>query len=292
MTLMPSADPRACGPAPADEVLRHFPALLAETGLKLNAENEAAEWFRLAAGWNPGDIKPLYWLGKKALEAENVHGALELFYAAVDRPPAIGLVATDNHTVRRNALALVVLCEMRLFGAEKAPRGRECLRELIAGGLGNFPLDPRVPWEFLLAADSPADAERYALAYLDLFPGDTALWEDLVEHLFAAGRHGEVLEIYAQTPILRLRSGVLEAFRAKSGESCGKSVEETYAAYRDALRLFPEDPTLLVYFSDFVNHNKLYARCYADLKAMPKPSETVRDFLRQIEALGYGGQAL
>jgi hypothetical protein len=68
-------------------------------------------------------------------------------------------------------------------------------------------------------------------------------------------------------------------------------VEETYAAYRDALRRFPEDPTLLVYFSDFVNHNKLYARCYADLKAMPKPSETMQDFLRQIEALGYGGQA-
>jgi tetratricopeptide (TPR) repeat protein len=291
MTLMPSADPRACGQAPADEVLRHFPALLAETCVKLGSDGEAAEWFRLAAGWNPNDIKPLYWLGKKALESENVHGALELFYAAVDRPLTVGLVATDNHTVRRNALALVVLCETRLFGAEKAPRGRECLRELIAGGLKNFPLDPRVPWEFLLAADSPADAERYARAYLDLVPGDTALWEDLVEHLFASGRHAEVLEVFDQTPLLRRRSGVLEAFRAKSGDASGKPLEETYAAYRDALRLFPEDPTLLVYFSDFVNHNKLYARCYADLKTMPKPSETMRDFLRQIETLGFGGQA-
>ncbi|HKP97818.1 MAG TPA: glycosyltransferase [Fibrobacteria bacterium] len=289
LSLMPSSDPRACGQAPADEVLRHYPALLGETCLKLDAENEAGEWFRLAAGWNPGDIKPLYWLGKKALEAENVHGALEFFYAAVDRPVTIGRVATDNHTVRRNALALVVLCEMKLFGAEKAPRGRECLRELIAGGLRNFPLEPRVPWEFLLAADSPADAECYARAYLDLVPGDTAMWEDLIEHLFAAARHREVLEIFAQRPALGGRSGVLDAFRAKSAESTGLPVEEVYGFYREALRLFPEDPTLLVYFSDFVNHNRLYARCYADLKSLARPSETVRDFLRQIEALGYGG---
>ncbi|MEO7426076.1 MAG: glycosyltransferase, partial [Fibrobacteria bacterium] len=289
LSLLPSADPGACGNAPGDEVLRHFPALLGETCLKLNAETEAAEWFRIAASWNPDDIKPLYWLGKKALEGGNVHGALEFFYAAVDRPLVIGKVATDNHTVRRNALALVVLCETRLFGAEKAPRGRECLRELIAGGLRNFPLDPRVPWDFLRAADSDADAECYARAYLDLVPTDTAMWEDLIEHLFARKRHREVLEAFAQRPALCLRSGVLEAFRAKCGEASGWKPEETYAVYREALRRFPEDPTLLVYFSDFVNHNKLYARCYADLKSLDRTSETVRDFLRQIEAMGYGG---
>ncbi|MDB5047411.1 MAG: glycosyl transferase family 2 [Fibrobacteres bacterium] len=291
LSLMPSAEARACGDAPADEVLRHYPALLGETCVKLNAEEEAGEWFRLAAGWNPNDIKPLYWLGKKALEAGNVHGALEFFYAAVDRPVTIGRVATDNHTVRRNALALVVLCEMQLFGAEKAPRGRECLRELIAGGLRNFPLEPRVPWDFLRAADSHADAECYARAYLDLAPGDTSMWEDLLEHLFAANRHREVLEIFTQRPQLCGRSGVLEAFRAKCGESTGRATEEIYAVYREALRKFPDDPTLLVYFSDFVNHNKLYARCYADLKTLARPSETVRDFLRQIEAMGFGGVA-
>ena len=37
-----------------------------------------------------------------------------------------------------------------------------------------------------------------------------------------------------------------------------------------------------------MNHNKLYARCYADLKSLERPSETVRDFLRQMEDLGYG----
>ena len=289
LSLLPSRDARACGPAPADEVLRHFPALLAETCLKLAADAEAGEWFRLAAAWNPGDIKPLYWLGKQALAENNVHGALEFFYAAVDRPLTIGKVATDNHTVRRNALALVVLCEMQLFGAEKAPRGRECLRELIAGGLRDFPLDARVPWDFLRAAGSDADAECYARAYLDIDPDDTPMWEDLIEFLFAADRHRDVLEIFAQRPALCRRSGVLEAFRAKCGESCGQAVDGTYAVYREALRLFPEDPTLLVYFSDFVNHNKLYARCYADLKALARPSETVREFLRQIETLGLGG---
>jgi uncharacterized protein (UPF0276 family) len=65
-------------------------------------------------------------------------------------------------------------------------------------------------------------------------------------------------------------------------------MDEIYALYRDAVRKFPEDPTLLVYFSEFVNHNRLYARCYADLKTITRPSETVRDFLRQMEALGFG----
>lgn len=292
LAFMPSADPRACGAPPADEVLRHFPTLLAETCAKQGADAEAAEWFRLAAEWNPSDIKPLYWLGKRALAGQNVHGALEYFYAALDRPVAVGRVATDNHTVRRNALALVVLCEMQLFGADKAPRGRQCLRELIDGGLKDLPLDPRVPWEFLRAAGSDpeaeADAERYARAWLKLAPGDIALWEDLAEMLLTAGRHGHVLELFTHNPSLRMRSGVLEAFRAKSGESEGESVERVYAIYRDALARFPDDPTLLVYFSDFVNNNKLYSRCYSDLKALPRPSETMRDFLRQMESLGYG----
>ena len=288
LRFLPAAQPRACGSPPADEVLKHFPTLVAETCLKLGADAEAGEWFRLAAGWTPSDIKPLYWLGKQALDADNVHGALEFFYQAVDRPVAVGRVATDNHTVRRNALALIVLCEMQLFGAEKAPRGRQCLRELIDGGLRDLPLDPRVPWEFLRAAGSDADAERYARAWLKLAPGDIPMWEDLVESLFAAGRHREVLEIFTGRPALRLRSGVLEAFRAKCGETAGEALESVYAVYREALSRFPEDPTLLVYFSDFVNHNKLYARCYADLKALARPSETVRDFLRQMEALGYG----
>lgn len=290
LAFMPSADPRACGAPPADEVLCHYPTLLAETFAKQGAEKEAAEWFRLAAVWNPPDIKPLYWLGKRALGEENVHGALEYFYAALDRPVAVGRVATDNHTVRRNALALVVLCEMQLFGADKAPRGRQCLRELIDGGLKDLPLDPRVPWEFLRAAGSEADAdaERYARAWLKLAPGDIALWEDLAEMLLSEGRHGDVMDIFTNNPSLRMRSGVLEAFRAKCGESGGESVDRVYAIYRDALVRFPEDPTLLVYFSDFVNHNKLYSRCYPDLKALSRPSDTVRDFLRQMEALGYG----
>jgi glycosyltransferase involved in cell wall biosynthesis len=288
LSFLPAAQPRACGEPPADEVLRHFPTLLAETCLKQGLDEDAGEWFRLAARWNPADIMPLYWLGKQALAKHNVHGALEYLYAVLDRPVSVGRVATDNHTVRRNALALTVLCEMQLFGAEKAPRGRACLRELIDGGLKDFPLDPRIPWEFLRSAGSDADAEHYARAWLKQDPGNIPLWEDLVEHLFAGNRHREALRIFAEHPALRLRSGVLEAFRAKCGEIGGEGVDAVYSVYRAALERFPEDPTLLVYFSDFVNHNRLYARCYADLKALEKPSETVRDFLRQIEALGYG----
>jgi tetratricopeptide (TPR) repeat protein len=288
MSLLPGRDPRALGAPPADEALRHYPALIAETWAKRERDAEAEEWFRLAARWNADDPKPLYWLGKKALAANNLRGALEFLYGALDRPVTVGRVATDAFTVRRNALALAVLCELQLFGPAKAPRAREALRELIAGGLRDFPLDPRVPWEFFKAIDCDAEAERYARAYLDIAPGDFALWEDLLESLYERGKHREVLGLFESRPILRLRSGVLEAFRGKCGEAVGRPVEETYALYREALRKFPEDPTLLVYFSDFVNHNKLYARCYADLKAMSRPSETVRGFLRQIEALGYG----
>jgi tetratricopeptide (TPR) repeat protein len=288
LSLLPGRDPRGLGDPPADEALRHYPGLIAETYAKQERDAEAEEWFRLAARWNAADPKPLYWLGKRALASGNVHGALERLYAALDRPVTVGRVATDAYTVRRNALALAVLCELRLFGPEKAPRAREALRELIAGGLRDFPLDARVPWEYFKAVGCDAEAERYARAYLDLAPGDIALWEDLLESLFERGKHREVLGLFESRPALRMRSGVLEAFRGKCGEAAGRSVDEVYAVYRDALRKFPEDPTLLVYFSEFVNHNKLYARCYADLKAMARPSETVREFLRQMEALGYG----
>ncbi|GEM_PF-2648861 len=288
LTLMPSPEPAHCGQAPADEVLRHFPSLLGETCVRLDAEAEAAEWFRLAVAWNPSDLQPYYWLGKQALSAGNVPGALEFFYAAVDRPAAVGRVATDSHTVRRNALALVVLCESQLFGPKKAPRARQCLRDLIAGGLEPFPMDYRMPWEFLRAAGADADAERYARAYLERFPADTAMWEDFLEYLFEAGRHPEILAIFSAQPELVLASGVLEAFRAKSLETARLETGGIYEVYRAAIGKFPQDPTLLVYFSDFVNHNKLYARCYADLKALPRPSETVREFLRQMEAQGLG----
>jgi len=288
LSLLPGRDPRALGDAPADEALRHYPALLAETFAKQERDAEAEEWFRLAARWDTSDPKPLYWLGKRALTANNLRGALEFLYGALDRPVTVGRVATDAFTVRRNSLALAVLCELQLFGAGKAPCAREALRELIAGGLRDFPLDPRVPWDFFKATDCDAEAESYARAYLALAPGDVGIWEDLLESLYERGKHGEVLALFESRPFLRLRSGVLEAFRGKCAEASGRPVDEIYANYREALRKFPEDPTLLVYFSEFVNHNKLYARCYADLKAMARPSETVRDFLRQMEALGYG----
>src|SRR5690606_24845487 len=259
LALMPDPDPRKCGEPPDDEVLGHFPSLLGETCERQGDAAEALEWLRLAARWNPGDLAPLYRLGKKALEAGNVHGALELFYACLDRPVAVGRVATDNHTVRRNALALVVLCETRLFGAAKAPRSRQCLRELVAGGLGDFPLEYRVPWEFLLEAECDKEAEGYARAYLERFPADTAMWEDFLEHLFTARRYQEVLDCYAADPSLETRTGILGAFRAKSADCAGEDPESVYLAYRNAVRRFPEDPTLLVYFSDFVNHNRLYA---------------------------------
>ena len=288
LTLMPFSDPIACGKAPSDEVLCHFPANLGEICEKMGAIDQAEAWFQLATRWNPTDIQPIYWLGKKSLETNNLRGALEHFYAAVERPATVGRVATDSHTIRRNALAMVVLCEIQLFGAGKAPRARGCLQELIEGGLDPFPLDYRVPWEFFRATKSDHDAEQYARSYLKLFPADTARWEDFLEYLLDAGRHREVVEFFSSQPQLILATGVLEAFRAKSLEIDQAGTDKIYAVYLEGVRKFPEDPTLLVYFSDFVNHNKLYPRCYADLKTLPQPSETLREFLQQMEAQGFG----
>ena len=289
LELLPSggrSGPESLGTAPADEVLRCFPALLGETCAKLKDAKAAEAWFRLACRWNPSDLMPRYRLGKSELEAGNIPGALEIFYQVMDREVAVTKVASDNATVRRNALGFIVLCEMRLFGPGRAPRAREALRELIAGGLAEFPLDYRVAWEFFRAAGPDADLEDFGRGYLKLFPGDLSMWEDFTDFLVGSARFHEVLNLYAGHPALHMRSGTLEAFRGRSLQEIGWDAGKTYAVYRDALAKFPEDPTLLVYFSDFVNHNKLYSRCYADLKAIPHPPEAVADFLRQLEAKG------
>lgn len=292
--FLPEADPALCGRAPDDEVLRHFPALVAETCLRLGDEARADGWFALACRWNPADLNPFYRLGKRALARGEISAALDLFHQAIDRPVSVGKVATDNATVRRNALAAAVLCELGLFGAARAPRAREFLRELMAEGPGGLPMDPRVPFEFFRDVRPGGDMdamEAYARAG---FPGeggsggDPTLWEDCLEQLLAAGRPAAVLACLEARPHLAMRSGTLEAFRARSLEETAADPEKTYDAYRRALAAFPEDPTLLVYFSEFVNHNRLYARCYADLKAMPGPSAAVGEFLRQLEALGHG----
>jgi glycosyltransferase involved in cell wall biosynthesis len=290
LSFMPNPDPGACQQPPRDEVLDHFPSLLAETCLRLNQDSEAYEWYRLATLWNSGDIYPFYWLGKKALEEKNIPGALELFYATLDRPALVGRLATDSFTVRRNALALTFLCEIQLFGTKNAPRAKKCLQELIEGGLNPFPLEYRVPWDFLLEIKAFSEAERYARTYLGLFPSDLVMWENFLEFLFTTGRHGDVQAIFAARPDLILATGILEAFRGKALEASKEDPSKIYDVYRQALEKFPEDPTLLVYFSDFVNHNQLFERCYVDLKALPRSSEPVLDFLRQLEANGLGGE--
>jgi tetratricopeptide (TPR) repeat protein len=292
LTLLPSPDPGACRQIPLDEIVRHFPSLLGECCVKLSEKGEAAEWFQLATRWNPTDIQPFYWLGKSALEAKNITSALEFFYAAVERPAAIGLVATDSYTVRRNALALVVLCEIQLFGYKKAPRTRACLLELIAGGLNRFPLDYDLPLEYLSKAGYPAEAEHYLKKYLELFPQDLARWEDYLEYVLTAGRHTEILEVFRAQSNLKMATGVLEAFRLKSLVASGLDIQKVYAAYLTALRTFSDDPTLLVYFSEFVNHNKLYERCYTDLKSWPRLSAPMAEFLRQLESQASGREKL
>lgn len=287
LSMLPSADPALCGPSPADEVLRHFPSLLAETCTRLGDAQGSEAWLRLALAWNPTDLQPYYLLGKRLLSRGDLKGALSTFHALLDQPVVIGKVAGDNRTARRNALGIAVLCETQLFGT-KAPRARAALSEIIAGGLKDFPVDYRVPFDFYRDAGDIDALADYGRRYLALFPDDVAFWEDLLEAFIAADRAAEVLACYDAHPALSLRSGAAEAFRARSLEATGAPVDAVYAAYLAALARFSEDPTLLVYFSDFVNHNRLYVRCYADLKAMPNPPEPLRDFLRQLEAQGLG----
>jgi glycosyltransferase involved in cell wall biosynthesis len=288
LSMLPAADPEGCGSAPSNEVLRHYPSLLGETCGRLADESSAEAWFRLSLRWNPSDLQPHYRLGKQALARGDVRGALGLFQGLLDQPIVIGKVAGDNRTVRRNALGIAVLCELQLVGPAKAHGAKARLEEIIAGGLKDFPLDYRVPFEFFRDTGDLAGLTVYARKYLELFPDDVAFWEDFLEQIFAARKHAELLAIYAARPDLSLLSGTLEAFRARSLEAQGAPIDEIYAVYRKAIAKFPDDPTLLVYFSDFVNHNRLYVRCYADLKAMPNPPPTVREFLRQLEDQGLG----
>lgn len=294
LAFLPGDDPARCGQAPEDEVLRHFPALLAETCLRLGDENRAEGWFRLACAWDPDGLAPFYWLGKRALSRGDIRGALENLHAVMDKGVAVGRVAVDNATVRQNALALAVLCELQVFGAARAPRAREALRELLAGsekenGRG-LPLDPRVPFEFFRDTGDLDALEDYARRVLPLPEnGGIPLWEDCLEPLVAHGRFAAVLAALERAPSLAMRSGTLEAFRARALEETGAPPDRVYEIYRKALAAFPEDPTVLVYFSGFVNDNRLYARCHADLSALPSPSPTVRDFLRQMEDRGLAG---
>jgi glycosyltransferase involved in cell wall biosynthesis len=308
LSLLPAADPSLCGAPPDDEVLRHFPSLVAETYARCGDEEGAARWFALAARWNPDDLNALYRLGKRALGRGDLRAALEIFHAVADRPVTVGKVATDHATVRRNALGLVVLCEMQLFGAGKAPRARDCLRDLFADTTADLPFDPRLPFEFCRDADDLDLLETYVRRGLPRWaPGDLALWEDALELLLAGGRPAAVLDALAaldglsaaarpaaetamgNAPAPAPLSGTLEAFRGRALEESGADPERVYATYRRALIAFPDDPTVLVYFSGYVNHNRLYARCYADLKAVPRPSGTVRDFLSQLESQGLAG---
>jgi hypothetical protein len=212
--------------------------------------------------------------------------ALVLFGEALDKPVSVGKVATDNATVRRNALAAAFLCEVQIQGAARAQRARAWLAELLSGG--ELPLDPRAPFEFYRDAHDLEGLEAYARRGLPESAGP-ALWEDVLEQLLAAGRSAAVLACLADRPALAMKSGTLEAFRGRALEETKAPPAEIYAAYRRALLAFPDDPTVLVYFSGYVNDNRLYARCYADLKAVPKPPAAVREFLRQIEAQGLAG---
>lgn len=268
---------------PADEVLRHFAALMLETADRLGDPARADAWAQLACAWNPSDLSPAYRLGKRALLAGRLREALDRFRDLLARPVAVGKVATDNATVRRNALAAAFLCEIQLDGAARAPHAKAWLGELLAEGSGDLPLDARAPFEYYRDTGDLEGLEAYARGRLPA-SAPLALWEDCLEVLLAAGRAGAVLACLESRPALALRSGTLEAFRGKAQEAADPAA--AYETYRRALAAFPEDPTVLVYFSGFVNDNRLYARCYADLKAMPNPSPTVREFLRQIEAQG------
>lgn len=291
--FLPARDPARCGSAPSDEVLRHFPSLVAEASLRLGEESAAEGWFDLASRWNPDDLMPWYWLGKRALGRGDLRAALGRFHEALDRPVTVGRVATDNATIRRNALGLTALCEIAAFGAANAPRAGACLLELLASPEEGLPLDPRVLFEFWRDRGDTASLEAFARVGLPRWtgdgPADLALWEDVLEQLLAAERPETVLAALSARPDLDLRSGTLEAFRGRALEELGGDPSRAYEAYRRALAAFPEDPTVLVYFSSFVNENRLYTRCYADLKAIPAPSATVKDFLKQLETQGLAG---
>ncbi len=276
---------------PAQEDVKIFPELIANAYDKMGESAQAQKWYDVARHWNPGGLFSWYWLAKKALDAQDYPKALELFRIIKSKPIQVSRFASDNTTIRRNVLGYMVLLEQSGGGALKPGHpSLECLKELIDGGLQNFPLDYKIPVEVFEKAGALEDLLKYFRLYLSRFNNDMVMWENYLEQLMINERYSEVLETFENNPDIHMSSGVIEAFRGKCLNALMPGSEEAYKIYIEALHTYSGDPTLLVYFTEWMNDYGDLAKAYGDLQNIKQPSADLGKLLAQLKAkISNGG---
>ncbi|MBF0431900.1 MAG: glycosyltransferase [Fibrobacteria bacterium] len=287
--IIASEDAALLAPVPENEILRFFPTLIGNTYRSLGNTISASRWYRVGRQWAPEDLQSWYWLGKDALGKNNIDEAMQYFKAIESQGVTISKVATDNATIRRNALGFLLLWEI---GQPELPKEsiKAHIEELVEGGFDQFPVDPLVPAEyFQLIKDWDALVNYYSL-YLKAFPAEINVWENFLEVLLVQNQYSLVQEFFKQQSQINGKSGVLEAFLGKSFEKetpvdARGSANKPYGIYIQALEKFSEDATLLVYFTDWVNTCKNYQEAYTDLLKIDTPSEELHKLIKQLETL-------
>ncbi len=285
-SLVPG-DTQADTPAPEDEALRIFPELIADTYVKMGRENDAFSWYLLARQWEPDAPMPAYWLAQRALREGDLPKALELFRGIVSAPARIGRVARDVDSVRRNALAFLISSELELTGMASVPL-RTYMDELVAGDLQHFPLQPSVVIGYFRDLPQADKLVSFCERYLAAHPRETEVWIDYLEALLMLERPLDLLSAAARMRQNLPAHGTVEALAGKAREALDIPFQDIYRHYFAQLQNFPSDPSLRVFFTDWVNQHNLHAQCYSDLKSLRRPSPELQEFILQLENQGHG----
>jgi tetratricopeptide (TPR) repeat protein len=272
-----------------DEIVRAFPALIAGAYDMAGDKAAAEKWYNIGHQWDPEDLQPLYWMGKKALDNNDLPAALDFFEQVIARPVRISRIGSDNETLRRNALGFLVLGKMQ---REPMPHKaiRSHLGELVEGGLDRFPIDYKIPAEYYAKTEAFDDLIKYYSKYLKVFPRDIEMYENYIETMIFRQEYGKVRKIFAENPELKTKSGVLAAFCAKSLEPLTHTggeieAERVYQVYLNGLRQFSAEPTLLVYLGEWINARRNFTQAYRDLRSIPSPSAELMEYINQLQKL-------
>jgi hypothetical protein len=131
---------------------------------------------------------------------------------------------------------------------------------------------------------------EYYSEYLKIFPTDIEMWENFMEVVIVNKDFDLARKHFAENPDLKLKSGILAAFYGKCLETLvreggASESERVYQAYLNGLKMYPADPTLLVYLGDWINIHRNFVQAYQDLRAIASPSTELIEYIHQLKKL-------
>ncbi len=271
-------------PSPSNPILKSLPLHIANCFEKLDQLDLCESWHAIASQWGPGNFYSNYWLAKRSLEKNNSDIAFKHLRYIADNPALISIVASDNLTIQKNALGMLVL----LLWSRNTKEKEEILSrlsQLRKMGISNFPIDLELPREIYIHFELWEELEKYHLELLDAFPDDLKNWEDYLELLFTQKRYQEILDFYSQNSSIQYKSGIIEAFIAKSLEETPphSNLGDPYMTYINALFHFPNDPTLIFYFTEYLNSHKNFKQAFEDIELIPNLNGELLKLKDQLE---------